>query len=309
MVVFCNIFLVVSEYCVIFHYPKTLFMKINTSYLSIALGLILIIFCGVSYRVYNNFVENENKLTSEKYKLVQELTKSKDSLEIAISENSELKTELIIERQKVTNLIAEIERNTVDVEALIKYKNEVFKLKNMVAELTKEKNELKFRNKQLEMQRDSTILVLGRSRKANEKFKNSSESKIIADESVVKVVSLKTSVLKTFSDGKVETTNKANKASLIKISFMVVGNKAPKPINKEYYVQIIDSKNNIVGDRKIKKFNNKTLDYSFVSPVKFQNESLEISADLAVDKFEKGIYFVNVFDKDNLVSKTNFVLQ
>ena len=51
------------------------------------------------------------------------------------------------------------------------------------------------------------------------------------------------------------------------------------------------------------------LDYSYYSPVKFKNESLEVIAELALENVEKGTYFVNVFDKDNLVSRTTFALR
>lgn len=51
------------------------------------------------------------------------------------------------------------------------------------------------------------------------------------------------------------------------------------------------------------------LDYSYVSNVRFKNETIEVVSDLELSNLEKGTYFVNVFDKGELDSKTSFALK
>ncbi|HFG0566380.1 TPA: hypothetical protein ACGFUW_002158, partial [Flavobacterium psychrophilum] len=290
-------------------------MKIITNISSIKLisiGLAISLFCclGFSYKIYHDFKITERILNAKKNEIISELKKSKDSLELAISENSLLKTDLIIERQKVTNLLDEINNTNIDLASLIKYKTEINRLKNIVASLTKEKLQLKKNNELLKIQRDSTILVLTQSKKYNDTLvaMNEDLNRVIRKGSKISIINLKTSTLKQTKSGDLESTDKASRVNLLQITFMVVGNKITKPCEKEYYVQIIDSKNNIIGEKNTKNFGVMILNYSYYSLVKFKNESLEVTAEITLENIKKGNYFVNVFDKYNLVSKTTFAL-
>ena len=87
-------------------------------------------------------------------------------------------------------------------------------------------------------------------------------------------------------------------------------NQIAKTGSREYYVQIIDSKNNILGEKKTIPTGDKTLTYSFISTVKYENKSVQVNEELAGKDFAAGSYFVNVFDtKFELVSKTSFNLK
>jgi hypothetical protein len=43
-----------------------------------------------------------------------------------------------------------------------------------------------------------------------------------------------------------------------------------------------------------------------MTTVKYENKTVQVTENLPKD-FEKGTYFVNVFDKNQMVSKTSFV--
>jgi hypothetical protein len=49
---------------------------------------------------------------------------------------------------------------------------------------------------------------------------------------------------------------------MFKISFTIAENQIAKSGDKVYYVQVIDSKNNVLGDKKIIDFGADTLTYS-----------------------------------------------
>lgn len=61
--------------------------------------------------------------------------------------------------------------------------------------------------------------------------------------------------------------------------------------------------------KKTENFGPKSLTYSFTTSVKYDNKTVDVSEDLAGKNFAKGTYFVNVYDKDELVSKTSFSLR
>ena len=123
------------------------------------------------------------------------------------------------------------------------------------------------------------------------------------------VSNLKTAAYKLRSSGKQIETEKARKADVLKISFTIAENKVAKKGDKTYYVQVIDSKNNVLGEKKTESFGSNSLTYSFETTVKYENKSVNVTQDLPGQNFEKGTYFVNVFDKGELVSKSSFSLR
>jgi hypothetical protein len=96
---------------------------------------------------------------------------------------------------------------------------------------------------------------------------------------------------------------------VLKISFTIAANEVAPKGNKMYYVQIIDSKNNVVGEKKTEVFGDYTLTYSFVTNAVYENKTMDVSETLSGKDFEKGLYHVNVFDKDQLVGSTTFTLK
>lgn len=111
------------------------------------------------------------------------------------------------------------------------------------------------------------------------------------------------------SSGKQVNTDKASRADVLKISFMIAENQIAKSGDKTYHIQVIDSKNNVLGDKKTESFGEKTLTYSFEKVVKYENKTVQVSQDLPVKDIEGGTFYVNIFDKGELVSKTSFTLR
>ena len=63
-------------------------------------------------------------------------------------------------------------------------------------------------------------------------------------------------------------------------------------------------------DMKIESFGEKSLTYSFVATVKYENKTVQVQEDLPVKSISASTYFVNVFDKNGeLVSKNSFQLR
>ena len=56
-------------------------------------------------------------------------------------------------------------------------------------------------------------------------------------------------------------------------------------------------------------FGENSLTYSFITTVQYENKSVQVTENLPGKDFAKGTYFVNVFDKNELVSKTSFTLK
>lgn len=248
---------------------------------------------------------------SDKESVMKDLEELKARYDAAIAENTSMSDELIAEREKVVNLMSDLKKSKGDAASMSKYKSQFFALETKMKAMIAENDMLKKDNAKLTTQRDSTVTVLGESRKYNEVLvgQNQELSKTVEIAQKLTVSNLNTAAYKLRSSGKQIATDKASRADILKISFTIAENKVAKQDDKTYYVQVIDSKNNVLGDKKTQTFGENSLTYSFETTVKYENKSVNVSQDLPGKNFEKGNYFVNVFDNGELVSKSSFSLR
>lgn len=282
--------------------------------ISIALAVLLAISLVYIYKITSDANETQTLLDttkSEKATVIQDLEELKSKYDTAIAENTTMSDELTAERDKVVQLLVAIKKSKGDAAAMAKYKSQFFALQEKMNNLLKDNEVLKNKNTTLTIQRDSTVVVLGEAKKYNEVLVGQNEelSKTVEKGSKLNVLNLKTAAYKIRSSGKTIETDKAGRADVLKISFTIAENAIAKSGDKKYYVQVIDSKNNVLGDKKTENFGDKSLTYSFISNVKYENKSVDIYEDLTGSEFAKGTYFVNIFDKTEIVSKTSFTLK
>ncbi|WP_317172545.1 hypothetical protein, partial [Flavobacterium psychrophilum] len=288
--------------------------KSNNSGLKAVIVILSLLLLGnlwYVYKITNDCKAVETVLISEKDAVLKDLMIQKDSLNAAISSNTTLSDELIAERDKVQQLMADVEKSKGDVASMSKFKTEALKLRSNVAVLMKQVDHLKKENVKLTVQRDSTAVVLGESRKFADTLvnRNFKMANTIEKGSKLSVLNLEASAVRQKKSGKQISTDKASRADVLKISFMIAENQIAKSGDKTYYVQIIDTKNNILGEKNTYVSGEKSLTYSFVAAVKYENKTVKVEKDLEVKDVQSGAYFVNIFDKTELVSKTSFTLK
>jgi hypothetical protein len=277
----------------------------------LVLSILLVGSLAYMYKMSTDSESTERKFVSEKEQLLADLKEAEADYDAAIADNSGLKSELVAERAKIADLIAQVERSKGDVASLTRYKNDYTRLKREMDNLMRENNRLKEQNASLTVERDSTATALDESRRFNDTLvnQNTNLAKTVEKASKLTIVNLKTESYKERSSGKLVATDKASRVDKLKISFTIAANEVAKAGNKVYYVQIIDSKNNVLGEKKTEIFGNYTLTYSFVTNAVFENKTLDVSEILSGSDFAKGTYFVNVFDRDQLVANSSFTLK
>jgi myosin heavy subunit len=248
---------------------------------------------------------------TEKENVLKELQELKSTYDAAIAENTSMSDELITEREKVVGLIAKVEKSNGDVTSLKKYKQQYLDLQTKMNGLMQEVEMLTKENQTLTTNLDSTKVVLEDTKNYTKTLVGQNEelAKTVEKGSKLSVTNLKTAAYKQRSSGKQVATERAGRADVLKVSFTIAENSIAKTGDKTYYVQVIDSKNNVLGDKVTTSFDDKSLTYSFTTNVKYENKSVEVSQDLPGKDFAKGTYFVNVFDKAELVSKSSFTLK
>jgi cell division protein FtsB len=288
--------------------------KNNNSSLKAVIAVLAVLLIGSLVYIFKlssdtDVVKTELTTTmTEKESITKDLQELKATYDAAIAENTSMSDELIQERDKVVALLDDLNKSKGDVS---KYRSQVQAMQGKMKTLVAENDELKKQNGTLTTQRDSTIVVLGESKKYNEVLVGQNEelAKTVEKGAKLSVLNTKTAAYKLRSSGKQVETDKASRADILKISFTVAENQIAKSGDKTYYVQVIDSKNNVLGDKKTENFGDNSLTYSFKTTVKYENKTVNVSEDLPGKDFAKGAYFINVFDNDELVSKTSFNLR
>lgn len=248
---------------------------------------------------------------TEKEKVIADLTALKINYDQAIAEKTSLSDELVIERDKVIQLIEEVKRTNGSISALAPFKEKYSNLNATMKTMVAQVEELTKKNIVLTSQRDSTITVLGEEKKSNATLsgQNAELSKTIEAGSKLLLFNLKANAFRIKSSGQQQETYKASKTDALKISFNIAENKITKPINKDFYVQVIDPANNILGEKKSTSFEGKSLEYSFLASIKYVNKQIEVSEFLPGKDFVKGTYVLNVYDKNEIVTNSTFTLK
>ncbi|WP_125722846.1 hypothetical protein [Flavobacterium ustbae] len=288
--------------------------KNNNSSLKAVIAVLAVLLIGSLVYIFKlssdtDVVKTELTTTmTEKESVMKDLQELKATYDAAIAENTSMSDELIQERDKVVALMDDLNKSKGDVS---KYKSQVQAMQSKMKTLVAENDELKKQNGVLTTQRDSTIVVLGESKKYNEVLVGQNEelAKTVEKGAKLSVLNTKTSAYKLKSSGKQIETDKASRADVLKVSFTIAENQIAKSGDKTYYVQVIDAKNNVLGEKKTESFGDNSLTYSFKTTVKYENKTVQVSEDLPGKDFAKGTYFINVFDNDELVSKTSFSLR
>ena len=253
-----------------------------------------------------------SKTLTEKEKFQAELASKIAEYDVAIADNTALKGELEEEQAKIMELLEKIKKSDGSIAELSKYKMQYVKLKREMDNLIAENNVLKENNSTLTKNLDSTNMVLTNAKTANDtlKAKNENLSKTVEKAQRLSVLNLTTLAVKQKGSGKQINTDKASRADVLKIGFTIAENQVAKTGDRTYYIQVIDSKNNVLGEKKTESFGATYLPYSFQKTIKYENKTLLVQEDLSVKSISEGTYFVNVFDKKGeLVSKSSFQLR
>src|SRR5690606_5891565 len=278
--------------------------------LKIGIAILAVLLIGsVGYNIKQNSDLNNTQTeltntTSEKESVIADLEALKATYDAAIAENTSLSDELKAEREKVVELLEEVKKQKATTASLSGYKKRYQELESKMSALILENEQLKADNEGLVKMVDSTNVVLFEEREYTQQLlgQNDELSKKVDIASKLTISDLKTGAYKVKSSGKEVATERARRADILKIEFTIAENKIAKTGDKSYYVQVIDGKNNVLGERKTVEFGEQSLTYSFISTIDYNNSKVKVSENLRGDNFEKGLYHVYVFDGNELVA-------
>lgn len=260
-----------------------------------------------------NTISFESKETSEQKNILDSLNTLKNAYDQAILEKTALSKELELERKNVENLVAIIKAsNNPSAEQIRVYRNQLSDLNTSLENRVQEIKKLKSQNKNLLTEIETQNVVMYKQKLENDTLvsKQKKLESTLKDASKLYLSNFKAVALREKSSGAELETTKAKNTKKLKISFTVNGNAVAKTGKRVFYVQVLDQKNTVLGDNKLIEFgNDKALVYSFIVSTDFQGKSVNAYGILNADQFKKGTYFVNYFDKQEIMGSTSVTLE
>ena len=247
--------------------------------------------------------------------ILDSLNTLKVAYDVAILEKTALSQQLELERKNIENLMEIIRASkNPSSEQIQIYRKQLLDMKIALEAKVIEIKKLKSQNKNLLTEIESQNVVMYKQKTENDTLvsKQKRLESTLKDASKLVPGNFTVIALREKKSGKEEQTEKAKYTNKLKASFSINGNPVAKTGKRVFYIQVLDQKNKVLGENKLIEFgNNKALVYSFIVAVDFQGKTANVYGVLNSDenKFQKGTYFVNFFDKQEIMGSTSITLE
>lgn len=297
--------------------------KIILIVLFVAIGTLIF----VTYLNYRESGKKASFLEDEKQMIISDLRQMQESFDELSETKGIVIDEIKNNRRRIAVLLDSIDLMEVDYKVLQHYHSELAIIRKENKRYREMIDSISYQNRLLELEIDSSKLRIRELSTYSESLKdtnsvlsndrdsllsvNTELADKISSGSIVTIYKLKGNAFKFRSNGRMVETNRANKADRLRVCFTVLPNKLLQGITQDLYLQIIDPKNNVLGERKMVRFNNEVLSYSKIVTLDVANKPIDI-CDFVIAKEGKtnpGWYKVNIFYEEKLLAHSTFELK
>lgn len=287
----------------------------NTKF-KILIGVLtaLLIALGVyTISLYNDSKSTVASLETQKTEIETELEDLIDNYDGLIQENELKDKDLMAARERIGVLLDSVKKSEANVALIQRYKSEINRLKKERKMLFARADSLIQSNRMLAVEIDSAKTILNETIKIVDSVsqENLAMAETIEKGSIVKAVDLRGEAVIIRKSGKIVDTRRASRADKVRACFTLTPNIVAQKGDRLLFVQVINPKNNLLGDKATIEFENGTLNYSATSKVFYEQEELDVCVlvDAQEEDLIEGRYTINVFDGPQLVSTTTMELK
>jgi hypothetical protein len=287
----------------------------SSSALKIALAILVALFVGTGFytsKLYNEKKETEATLIKEKQQVMTDLNNMAKQYDIVIGENEAANKDLVEARDRIQGLMDSLKVSQNSVASLWSYKKKFLSLQEEMDALLTENDKLKIENSLLATSLDSTNVKLAERTMFTDSLliQNTQISNVLENAAVLQTVGLKAFGVIERSSGKLIPTERASRSDKIRVCYTVAKNTLVGTGDKELFVQVTDSKGNVLGANEQITVGYENINYSLISKFNYENRSLNICEFVSPKgEFAEGRYTVNVYNTKELVSTTEFTLK
>ncbi|XLS28912.1 hypothetical protein ACJD0Z_17160 [Flavobacteriaceae bacterium M23B6Z8] len=297
--------------------------KIILIVLFVAIGTLIF----VTYLNYRESGKKASFLEDEKQMIINDLRQMQESFDELSETKGIVVDEIKNNRRRIAVLLDSIDLMEVDYKVLQHYHSELAIIRKENKRYREMIDSISYQNRLLELEIDSSKLRIRELSTYSESLKdtnsvlssdrdsllsvNTELADKISSGSIVTIYKLRGNAFKFRSNGRMVETNRANKADRLRVCFTVLPNKLLQGIQQDIYLQIIDPKNNVLGERKMVRFNEEVLSYSKMLTLDVGDDPIDI-CDFVIAKEGKtntGWYKVNIFYEEKLLAQTTFELK
>ncbi|SDX38247.1 hypothetical protein [Aequorivita viscosa] len=288
----------------------------NSGKFKILVGVLSILLIALAVYTVTLFNDNKSKIStleSQKADIEEELEDLIANYDDIIKDNELKDKDLLAARERISVLLDSVKDAQANVTLIERYKAEISKLKKERTKLFRKADSLIAVNERLLLQRDSTSSELENTRLVMDSV---NQENLAMNETIKKAARLRATDMRgeaviIRNSGKVVDTRRSSRADKIRACFTLAPNAVAEKGNRVLYVQVINPKNNVMGDKAVKQFEEQNLTYSASTNVFYENDELDVcilinatDADLI-----RGQYTVNLFDGENQIGTTTMDLK
>ncbi|WGK66079.1 hypothetical protein [Croceiramulus getboli] len=274
--------------------------------LTVTLGILLLGLSVYTIKFYNEVKDNEKALVEEKSVVEGELRDIIAKYNEEIAENNDLKAELVQARSRIETLLDSLEQTRASQALLEGYRAEIRSLRRERESFITLTRKLKAENEKLAQQQNSALQMIDRSQSIQDslRMQNDSLQSSLAQGALLTVSNLRPQAVLERNSGKLITTARARRADKLNVCFSVDRNTLAAPGTRNFYIQVIDPKNNVQGDRAEVAFDEQILRYSTLIALDYANEAQTVCSRIAPsgEQFVEGIYRVLIFENARLLA-------
>ncbi len=288
----------------------------NSGKFKILVGVLSILLIALAVYTVTLFNDNKSKIStleSQKADIEEELEDLIANYDDIIKDNELKDKDLLAARERISVLLDSVKDAQANVTLIERYKAEISKLKKERTKLFRKADSLIAVNERLLLQRDSTSSELENTRLVMDSV---NQENLAMNETIKKAARLRATDMRgeaviIRNSGKVVDTRRSSRADKIRACFTLAPNAVAEKGNRVLYLQVINPKNNVMGDKAVKQFEEQNLTYSASTNVFYENDELDVCILInAIDAdLIRGQYTVNLFDGENQIGTTTMDLK
>lgn len=274
-------------------------------FLTILLCIVVIGLGAYTVKFYNKAQENEIQLKEEKALISGELEDEIKRYNDILAEKSVLTNELSQAKTRIESLQKSLDSNAISRKVVQRYRIELNRVRKEREQLFKQNDSLQKETERLAQLHAETQDALDKEIKARVILEDDNQA--LAERlnlgAQITASNLLTRGVIQRNSGKFLNTARANRAKMIRICYTINENKLAKAEDLHFFVQVLNSKGNMIGTpREVKFTNGKELRFNSRTTIPYTNKNFNVcELVLPVQEFEKGDYTVNVFHDDALL--------
>ena len=283
----------------------------NNRALKILTAILVVLLLGLgiyTLKFYNSVQDNERSMAREKEVIELELRDILRKYNEEIAGNKITERELSTAKGRIEQLLDSLDTSATNRDVLVNYRREIRHLREQRDALLQKTDSLVTANASLEDDKRAVTTAYTQTLEERDSLKKQNEElqKTIETTTALNVDSLSVNGIILRRSGKRVPNDLAKRIDKIETCYILKG--VPKTNQGEplVYIQVIGPDTRVLGERATVSFGDQTLIYSATETLDQVDSTMQhcIRIDPPSDKFQEGIYHVNIFEGKRLLGSS-----